>query len=451
MRIHPSRHLSYANIMSTVAVFVALGGSSYAAVKLGTGSVKTSNIAKRAVKGPKVAKNAVSSATVKDGTLLTKDFKKGQVPAGAAGPKGEAGPAGPKGDAGAPGPVGPATGVAGGDLTGSFPNPKIGAAAIDTAKLVDGAVTGPKLGVPLTLSSTLGAPFLSLTGDTDAGAGGSASANGAMLAVTQTGNTTGASVYGETQSQFADFGTTGVMGVNSGTGGIGVVGYASNATGNGAAMLGYSKGNGAGVTGSSAKGDGVFGTSDGAGKAGVAGNSPSYVTGGTAVKATASGSSSVALRATSVGSGGSAAIFTGNVQVVGTLSKSAGSFKIDDPIDPTHKYLSHSFVESPDMKNIYDGVVATDARGFATVTMPDWFDALNDHFRYQLTVMGRSFARAIVWQELADRAFTIRSDQPAVKVSWQVTGIREDAYAKAHRIPVVEEKTGDERGQLLTP
>jgi len=66
-------------------------------------------------------------------------------------------------------------------------------------------------------------------------------------------------------------------------------------------------------------------------------------------------------------------------------------------------------------------------------------------------VVGRSFARAIVWKELADRAFTIRSDNPRVKVSWQVTGIREDAYAKAHRIPVVQEKTGSERGHLLTP
>ena len=53
----------------------------------------------------------------------------------------------------------------------------------------------------------------------------------------------------------------------------------------------------------------------------------------------------------------------GNLQVDGTVSKGGGSFKIDDPIDPAGKYLSHSFVESPDMMNIYNGNVTTDAKG----------------------------------------------------------------------------------------
>ena len=63
-----------------------------------------------------------------------------------------------------------------------------------------------------------------------------------------------------------------------------------------------------------------------------------------------------------VASGGAvnyAGMFDGNVDVNGTLTKDAGSFKIDHPLDPANKYLSHSFVESPDMKNIYDGVVVT--------------------------------------------------------------------------------------------
>src|SRR6202023_673525 len=75
---------------------------------------------------------------------------------------------------------------------------------------------------------------------------------------------------------------------------------------------------------------------------------------------------------------------TGNLSVGGTLSKAAGSFKIDHPLDPENKYLYHSFVESPDMMNIYNGNVVLDANGQAIVQMPDWFEALNQDFRYQL-------------------------------------------------------------------
>jgi hypothetical protein len=54
----------------------------------------------------------------------------------------------------------------------------------------------------------------------------------------------------------------------------------------------------------------------------------------------------------------------------GTLSKGGGSFKIDDPLDPAHKYLSHSFVESPDMMNVYNGNITTDRLGLATSSCP---------------------------------------------------------------------------------
>jgi hypothetical protein len=140
----------------------------------------------------------------------------------------------------------------------------------------------------------------------------------------------------------------------------------------------------------------------------------------------------------------------GNVQVSGNLSKGGGSFKIDHPLDPANKYLYHSFVESPDMKNIYDGKVTTDNTGLATVTLPDWFEALNRDFRYQLTVIGQ-FAQAIVASEISNNQFSIRTDKPNVKVSWQVTGIRQDAYANAHRIQVEEDKPPQEQGHYLHP
>ena len=146
----------------------------------------------------------------------------------------------------------------------------------------------------------------------------------------------------------------------------------------------------------------------------------------------------------------SAGHFQGDVFISGNLSKGGGSFKIDPPLDPENKSLYHSFVESPDMMNIYNGNVTTDRDGEAVVTLPDWFEALNRDFRYQLTVIG-TFAQAIVAEKVKGNRFTIRTNAPNVEVSWQVTGIRQDAYANAHRVPVEEQKSGPERGHYLHP
>ena len=147
--------------------------------------------------------------------------------------------------------------------------------------------------------------------------------------------------------------------------------------------------------------------------------------------------------------------FEGNVGISGNISKAAGSFKIDHPLDPENKYLYHSFVESPDMMNIYNGNVVTDANGYATVEMPEWFDALNRDFRYQLTVVDDTntdeFVLAKVVQKMQDNHFRFRSSEPNTEVSWQVTGVRQDAYANANRIPVEEFKPGFERGFYANP
>lgn len=142
--------------------------------------------------------------------------------------------------------------------------------------------------------------------------------------------------------------------------------------------------------------------------------------------------------------------FDGDVHVNGKLSKSGGSFTIDHPLDPANKYLSHSFVESPDMMNIYNGNVITDRAGNASVTLPDWFETLNRDFRYQLTVVGQ-FAQAIIASEVRNNQFIIKTDKPSVKVSWQVTGIRQDVWANANRIPVEEDKPEKERDSYLHP
>ena len=138
------------------------------------------------------------------------------------------------------------------------------------------------------------------------------------------------------------------------------------------------------------------------------------------------------------------------VDIVGMLTKPAGSFKIDHPLDPANKYLYHSFVESPDMKNMYDGVAELDGSGEAVIALPDWFQALNKDFRYQLTTIG-GYAPVYIAQEVANNQFKIAGGRPGIKVSWQVTGTRQDAYANAHRIQVEVEKAPADRGRYLYP
>jgi hypothetical protein len=247
-------------------------------------------------------------------------------------------------------------------------------------------------------------------------------------------STSGTGVWGRSGSGAGIVGTTanhdaaGVRGENS-SGGHGVEGQS---VGTLTAIHGSNIGTGIGVIGESAVGVGVWAI----GASGVMGlnNSPT----GAGIEGSAFNAAGLAGR------------FNGRVQVIGNLSKSSGSFQIDHPLDPENKYLYHSFIESPDMMNIYNGNVITDEHGEAMVTLPDYFEALNRDFRYQLTVVGQ-FAQVIVASKIKDNGFTIKTDKPGVEVSWQVTGVRQDAYANAYRIPVEEEKPASERGRLLHP
>jgi hypothetical protein len=145
-----------------------------------------------------------------------------------------------------------------------------------------------------------------------------------------------------------------------------------------------------------------------------------------------------------------AGYFDGDVVVAGTLSKSGGTFKIDHPQDPENKYLVHSFVESPDMMNVYNGNIVTDSLGFANVQLPSYFQAENIDFKYQLTVIG-VFAQAIVKEEINDNQFIIQTNVPNVKVSWQVTGVRNDKWAQQNRVVPVQEKAASAKGKYLNP
>ncbi len=141
---------------------------------------------------------------------------------------------------------------------------------------------------------------------------------------------------------------------------------------------------------------------------------------------------------------------TGNLNVSGSISKASGTFKIDHPLDPENKYLVHSFVESPDMMNVYSGNITTDAQGMATVVLPSYFEAVNKDFRYQLTPIGQ-FAQAIIKEEIQGNSFVIQTDKPNVKISWQITAVRNDPYAKEHRVNPEQKKTAQEKGKYLHP
>ena len=137
--------------------------------------------------------------------------------------------------------------------------------------------------------------------------------------------------------------------------------------------------------------------------------------------------------------------------VFGGISKGVGSFKIDHPLDPLHKYLQHSFVESPDMMNVYNGLITLDKNGEAWVLLPNYFQTLNSDYRYQLTSIGGPNPNLFIAEEVAANKFKISGGKPGSKVSWQVTGVRQDPYARAHRIQVETEKPLSEQGKYLFP
>lgn len=231
----------------------------------------------------------------------------------------------------------------------------------------------------------------------------------------------------------------------------------------GRGVLGNSSG-GPGVEGTSSNGNGVQGSSTGRnGAQGVStANGASGVYGenntsnGYGIAGRNTNTSSSALGAAiygdnngQVGTGAWAGYFTGGTYAQ-WLYKAGGSFLIDHPLDPAHKNLLHSFVESPDMKNIYDGVVVLDASGSATVVLPDWFEALNMDFRYQLTCIGRA-APIYISQEISGNAFSISGGTLGLKVSWQVTGTRHDAFANMYRPKVESAKSAVQMGHYLNP
>lgn len=240
--------------------------------------------------------------------------------------------------------------------------------------------------------------------------------------------------------------------------GVGVVGSSDGYDGmlgmskTGIGVVGVTPRSGPGVVGyaSTNNGDGVAGY----GSLGVYGNGTKYGVQG--ASGSPSGTGVLGFSNTGVGvvgdtTTGKAGRFHGDVDVTGTLTKAALAFKIDHPLDPANKYLYHSGVESPDMKNVYDGVVRLDDAGEAIIDLPDWFEALNGDFRYQLTPIGRPAPDLYIAEGISQNRFRISGGPPRTQVSWQVTGIRQDAWARRNRVPVEQSKPRGEKGQYLHP
>jgi len=86
--------------LGAIALFVALGGTSFA---VATGSIDSREIKNNTVRSKDIRNSDIRSKDVRNGSLLARDFKLRQLPVGPQGPKGHTGLQGPKGDTGAPG------------------------------------------------------------------------------------------------------------------------------------------------------------------------------------------------------------------------------------------------------------------------------------------------------------------------------------------------------------
>lgn len=154
-------------------------------------------------------------------------------------------------------------------------------------------------------------------------------------------------------------------------------------------------------------------------------------------------------------------LFGTSTSVFYNLSKGAGSFVIDHVLDPLNKLLYHSFVESPDMKNIYDGVTQLDENGGALIELPSYFLALNRDFRYLGSPMGEPMPNLHISKEVKRKwffwgvpVFKISGGVPSGKISWQITGIRQDPFARENPIRTEVEKGPNEmvdKGEYLHP
>lgn len=326
---------------------------------------------------------------------------------------------------------------------------------------VTGTTGTPALAGVLGVSKGLGVGVMGLSAPGGTGVHGEVQGGLGVSGTSHTG--TGVRGKSETGTGVDAISHSGAAVKGSASSGNGVWGHSDEAGG----VRGTSA-TGSGVEGNSGQGVGVHGFSN---SVGVLGNAPSIgvrgvASSGVGVSGESSNNFGVQGKGSNCGvvafnsnnsnaaylaSGCCAAWFTGQVVVTGYLSKSGGGFLIDHPARPSEKFLAHSFVESSEMKNVYDGVVSLNSKGEATVKLPAWFERLNGDFRYQLTPVGAPAPGLHVAREIAGNSFKIAGGARGMKVSWQVTGVRKDPWALANPLKVEQKKSAGERGHFLHP
>lgn len=267
-----------------------------------------------------------------------------------------------------------------------------------------------------------------------------------------TGSNTGVGVFGYASGNFPTGPSVGVLGRTLSSGGMGVRGDASVI--NGINFGGYftSAGDqGYGLFATAAGFYGVFGECTAATGVTYGGRFENSSTSGRGVFAVAT---DTAVGSVIYGVRGQASTASSGygVYAVGDMGASGVKpFRIDHPADPENKYLLHYSSESPFPQNFYSGNVTTDAAGYAWVDLPDYFGEINANFKYQLTVIGKTFAQAIVTEEVKENRFQIRTNQPNIKVSWRLEADRNDARIQWNRPTDVVEKVDAERGKYQHP
>ncbi|MFI0150474.1 hypothetical protein [Streptomyces lydicus] len=301
-----------------------------------------------------------------------------------------------------------------------------------------------------------GTAVLGTSGQGTGVAGRSKGANPGVAGVSKDGDgVTGTSTAGNGVSGTSTAGN-GMSGISS-AGGTGVVAGSQSGKGLKADSV-----TGSGIVGTSFDGIGILGQCGHSDSGGFGfGFSPNNAPGVMGTSFNGSGVHGFSLRREGMSALGQVGIvaegetlagdFRGDVHVSGALTQGGGGIHIDHPLDPENRFLDHTFVQSPEMKNVYDGTATLDDQGTATVQLPDWFDALNENVQYQLTAIGGPAPSLHISSPVEENRFAIAGGDPGQQVCWQVTGARRDAWARTHPVVADGKKEPEERGYYLHP